>query len=90
MSQKASKAFSNDASNMRISDLRLVEMDRFETGIEERDSEPEDDGAKVVANLETEVDEDGFFLEEGLCNIGSLRKGKKMTIKIYLTSPKLT
>ncbi len=82
MSQKASKAFSNDASNMGIADLGLVEMDRFETGVEEGDSEPEDDGAEVVADLEAEVDEDGFFLEEGLCNIGILNEEKQVKLKI--------
>ena len=61
---------------MGIADLGLVEMDRFETGVEEGNSEPEDDGSQVVADLETEVDEDGFFLEEGFCNIGSLKKRK--------------
>jgi hypothetical protein len=82
LSQKASKAFSNDASNMGISDLRLVEMDRFEAGIEEGNSEPEDDGSEVIADLETEVDEDSFFLEEGLCNIGILNEEKQVKLKI--------
>ena len=49
---------------MRIRDKGLVEMNRGETRIDERDSEPEDDRAEVVPDLEAQVDEDRLFLEE--------------------------